>query len=104
MANDNFNTALNNVKEAWKYPELFENVSRSERVLSSAVGGYLLFKGITSLFSHPVIGLTGAAIGASLLYRGITGYCPIRDLADQQQKLESDEIIIRDSYVMEDLP
>ncbi|MCX2576294.1 YgaP family membrane protein [Pedobacter sandarakinus] len=102
MTNDNFNIAITNVKEAWKYPELFENVSRSERVLSGAVGGYLLFKGITSLFSHPVMGLTGAAIGAGLLYRGLTGYCPVKDIA-AQEKLESEELIITDSNLLEDL-
>lgn len=104
MTNENFNTALNNVKEAWKYPELFQNVSRTERWLSGATGTYLLFKGITSIFSHPVIGLTGAAIGAGLLYRGITGYCPMRDLSQQQNEdLIPDEIVVSETYVADDL-
>jgi len=103
MENDNLNTALNNVKEAWKYPELFENISRSERWLSGAAGTYLLFKGITSIFSHPVIGLTGAAIGAGLLYRGITGYCPVKDLQELKEDLAPEEVLIRETYVTEDL-
>jgi uncharacterized membrane protein len=104
MTNQDFNTVVNNVKEAWKYPELFENVSKSERWLSGAAGTYLLFKGITSIFSHPVIGLTGAAIGAGLLYRGITGYCPMRDLAEQRKEdLAPDEVIISETYVVDDL-
>ena len=53
MTNENLNTALNNVKEAWKYPELFQNTSRSERILSGIVGSYLLFKGITKGEIHP---------------------------------------------------
>lgn len=105
MTNENLNTALNNVKEAWKYPELFQNTSRSERILSGIVGSYLLFKGITSVFSHPVIGVTGAAVGAGLLYRGLTGYCPMRDLAEQQKELdlEPDEIVIKETIISGDL-
>lgn len=105
MTNENLNTALNNVKEAWKYPELFQNTSRSERILSGIVGSYLLFKGLTSIFSHPVIGATGAAVGAGLLYRGLTGYCPMRDLAEQQKELdlEPDEILIKETIISSDL-
>ncbi|MCX2474319.1 DUF2892 domain-containing protein [Pedobacter sp. MC2016-05] len=105
MTNENLNTALNNVKEAWKYPELFQNTSRSERILSGVVGSYLLFKGLTSIFSHPVIGATGAAVGAGLLYRGITGYCPARDLAEQQQDLdlESDDVVIKETIISTEL-
>ena len=104
MINEELNTTINNVKEAWKYPELFENISQSERWLSGAAGTYLLFKGITGMFSHPIIGLTGAALGAGLLYRGITGYCPINDLAQQKQaELEPDEILVTETYVTNDL-
>jgi len=103
MINEDLNTTINNIKEAWKYPELYQNVSRSERWLSGAAGTYLLYKGITGLFSHPVIGLTGAAIGAGLLYRGITGYCPMRDIAEQRSAdLAPDEVILTETYVTED--
>jgi len=104
MTNEDLNTTISNVKEAWKYPELFQNVSRSERWLSGAAGTYLLYKGLTSLFSHPVIALTGAAIGAGLLYRGVTGYCPMRDLAEQQKAdLTPDEILVSETYVVDEL-
>ncbi|PWS31058.1 YgaP family membrane protein [Pedobacter paludis] len=104
MTNEDLNTTISNVKEAWKYPELFQNVSRSERWLSGAAGTYLLYKGLTSLFSHPVIALTGAAIGAGLLYRGVTGYCPMRDLAEQQKAdLAPDEILVSETYVVDEL-
>lgn len=103
MTNENLNTTLNNVKEAWKYPELFQNISTSERWLSGAAGTYLLFKGITSIFSHPVIGLTGATIGAGLLYRGLTGYCPVKELKEQRAELEPNEIIVKEAYVVDDL-
>ncbi|PWS27212.1 hypothetical protein DHW03_14550 [Pedobacter yonginense] len=104
MTNEDLNTTINNVKEAWKYPELFQNVSRSERWLSGAAGTYLLYKGLTSIFSHPVIALTGATIGAGLLYRGITGYCPMRDLAEQQKlDLAPDEVLVSETYIVDEL-
>jgi len=103
MENENLNRAIDNVKEAWKYPELFQNISRSERWLSGAAGTYLLFKGLTNVFSHPVIALTGAAVGAGLLYRGLTGYCPLKDLQEQREELAPDEIIVRETYLADDL-
>jgi uncharacterized membrane protein len=104
MTNEDLNTTITNIKEAWKYPELFENVSKSERWLSGAAGTYLLYKGLTSLFSHPVIALTGAAVGAGLLYRGITGYCPMRDLAEQKKEKDlEDEILVSETFVVSDL-
>jgi len=104
MTNEDLNTTINNIKEAWKYPELFENVSKSERWLSGAAGTYLLYKGLTSLFSHPVIALTGAAVCAGLLYRGITGYCPMRDLAEQRKENNlEDEVLVSETYIVNDL-
>ncbi|RYD79206.1 MAG: DUF2892 domain-containing protein, partial [Sphingobacteriales bacterium] len=47
---------------------------------------------------------TGAAIGASLLYRGVTGYCPMRDIAEQKREsIAPDEVIITETYVTDDL-
>lgn len=104
MTNEDLNATINNIKEAWKYPELYENVSKSERWLSGAAGTYLLYKGITGLFSHPIIGLTGAAVGAGLLYRGITGYCPVRDLSEHNnESLIPDEVIVTETYSVDDL-
>jgi len=104
MTNEDLNTTINNIKEAWKYPELYENVSRSERWLSGAAGTYLIYKGLTGIFSHPILGLTGAAIGAGLLYRGVTGYCPMRDIAEQEKEsIAPDEVIITETYVTNDL-
>ncbi|WP_231458908.1 MULTISPECIES: DUF2892 domain-containing protein [unclassified Pedobacter] len=104
MTNDDLNKTLNNITEAWKYPELYENVSKSERWLSGAAGTYFLYKGLSGLFSHPIIGLTGVAIGASLLYRGVTGYCPMRDLAQQkEEQLIPDEVIVTETFITDDL-
>ncbi|WP_443945631.1 DUF2892 domain-containing protein [Pedobacter sp. AW1-32] len=103
MAAQKIDIVLKNVKDALKYPELFQNVSASERWLSGATGSYLLIKGLTGLFRHPVIGLTGAAIGAGLLFRGITGYCPVKDFVEQEEEIIPDEIIVKETYVVDDL-
>lgn len=103
MNNEDLNSTINNIQQAWKYPDLFENISPSERILSSTVGTYLIFKGITGIFSHPVIALTGATIGAGLLYRGLTGFCPLKDLAENdKQKLVPDEVTVTETYLMDD--
>jgi len=104
MTNEDLSATINNIKEAWKYPELYENVTKSERWLSGAAGTYLLYKGLTGLFSHPIIGLTGVALGASLLYRGVTGYCPMRDFSAQKQEaIVPDEVFVTETYVVDDL-
>ncbi|WP_421942153.1 YgaP family membrane protein [Pedobacter sp.] len=103
MTNENLNTVIKNAKEALKYPELYQNVSASERWLSGAAGTFLFVKGIQALFSHPVIGLTSAVAGAGLLYRGITGYCPMKDYAEQEVANAPDEVVITETYVVDDL-
>lgn len=103
MNNEEINTAISNIKEALKYPELFENVTTSERWLSGITGSFLLFKGLTSLFSHPVIGITIATIGSGLLYRGVTGYCPLKDVIAQQENNIPDEIVVTETYFVDDL-
>lgn len=102
MTNQEINTAISNVKEAWKNPEFFNNVSKSERILSSATGGYFLFKGITSVFSHPIIGLASVAIGTGLLYRAITGYCPVKDITEKEE-IFADQVLVTETYVVDEL-
>jgi uncharacterized membrane protein len=99
MTNNELNTAIDNIKKAVKYPELFENISTSERVLSGFAGTYLMLKGISKIFKHPVLGLTGTALGTGLLYRALTGYCPIKDLK-HQPKIEN--IVVTETYVVEE--
>lgn len=104
MNNEEINTTIKNIKEALQYPELFENISTSERWLSGITGSYLLFKGLTNLFDHPVISLTGAAVGAGLLYRGVSGYCPLKDLQSERKNTIADEIsITEETYFADDL-
>jgi len=103
MTNEELDNTIKNIKEAIKYPELFENVSTSERWLSGAAGTYLLIKGISSMFAHPIMGLSGAAVGAGLLYRGIVGYCPLKDIKAQRESSMPEEIVVTETYVVEDI-
>lgn len=48
------------------------NVSKTERVLMLAAGGYLLYK----MFSKKDSSTSKMALGSGMLLRGITGYCP----------------------------
>lgn len=48
------------------------NVSKTERVLMLAAGGYLLYK----MFSNKESSTSKMALGSGMLLRGITGYCP----------------------------
>jgi uncharacterized membrane protein len=60
------------------------NVGKSERVVSLGTGAFIALKGITNLFSHPMIALTELGVGGALLYRGVTGNCPIKEKLENQ--------------------
>lgn len=53
------------------------NVGQNERILSAALGAFLLSSGINNLFRHPISALVKTALGGTLLYRGISGNCPV---------------------------
>ncbi|MDB5195927.1 MAG: hypothetical protein JWP88_297 [Flaviaesturariibacter sp.] len=53
------------------------NVGQNERLISTALGAFLLSSGINNLFKHPVNSLIKTAIGGMLLYRGASGHCPV---------------------------
>ena len=102
MTNQDLNNTVEKIRDAWKHPELYENISESERILSGVVGSYLLFKGLTNIFRHPIMGIIGAVSGAGLLYRGYTGYCPsVEMLAEAEAESLSEDIIITESYRVE---
>ncbi|WP_423148440.1 YgaP family membrane protein [Rubrolithibacter danxiaensis] len=60
-------------------PNVNANISKSERYVSIGTGAFIALKGITNLFSSPLLALGELAIGGALLYRGVTGYCAITD-------------------------
>lgn len=58
---------------------LYTNLGKTERILSMAAGGYILFKGIKNVFHHPIIASTELVVGFGLLQRGISGYCAVTE-------------------------
>ena len=63
------------------------NVEKSERLVSLGAGAFIALKGLTNVFSHPLLAIAELGVGGYLLYRGETGYCPVKE------KLESDDFV-----------
>ena len=53
------------------------NVGNNERIISAALGAFLLSSGLSNLIKHPVGALVKTALGGALLYRGTSGHCPV---------------------------
>lgn len=51
------------------------NVGYNERIISAALGAFLLSSGLGNLTRHPLNGLIKTALGGYLLYRGTSGNC-----------------------------
>jgi len=54
------------------------NVGDNERIISAALGAFLLSSGLSKIISkHPISALVRTGIGGYLLYRGASGHCAI---------------------------
>mgnify|MGYP003575261127 CR=1 FL=1 len=62
------------------------NVDKSERYVSLGTGAFIALKGIGNIFSHPLLAVSELAIGGALLYRGMTGYCPVKNMLENQTR------------------
>ncbi|SEL78636.1 SRPBCC family protein [Parapedobacter koreensis] len=51
-----------------------KNVGTAERVISAAIGGYLLYQGLRDVRRRPIAMLVSSGY---LLFRAATGYCPL---------------------------
>lgn len=69
QADNEFNPAESNTNQI--------NVGTTERILSAALGGYLLSSGLGNLTSNPLSGLVKTVLGGFLVYRGTSGNCPM---------------------------
>jgi hypothetical protein len=78
---DSITELRNTLEETLLQPNENANVEKSERVVSILTGTFILWRGLTNIFSSPVIALGEVAIGGSLLHRGVTGYCPVKAVA-----------------------
>lgn len=59
------------------------NIGKSERLLSIGTGAFIGLKGITNIFSNPLTALVELGIGGALLYRGVTGYCAVTAMVEE---------------------
>ena len=59
------------------------NIEKSERLVSVGAGAFIGLKGISNVFSNPLLAIVELGIGGALLYRGVTGYCPVKAMATE---------------------
>ncbi|RZL17815.1 MAG: DUF2892 domain-containing protein [Pedobacter sp.] len=96
MTNDKLARVLDNIKRNWEEPNAIENLEKSEKIISVGAGAFIFLKGISNLISHPLLGVAEVAIGGGLLYRGLTGYCPVKEVAEQKER---EPIFIRETFI-----
>lgn len=53
------------------------NVSNFERVVSVAVGAFLVYRAVKRLGRSPLRSISRIAAGSALVYRGVSGFCPV---------------------------
>jgi len=90
---DSISKLTDTLEDSLLQPNENANVDKSERVLSLITGAYIFCKGITNLFSHPVIAMSEALIGGALLHRGVTGYCALKAMNEKQNVVEETIVI-----------
>lgn len=77
------------------------NVGNNERIISAALGAFLLSSGLGNLFRSPISGLVKTALGGVLLYRGASGHCPVYASMGKTRNVSSTPAInIRTSLVV----
>ncbi len=93
--NDEFKKVTDTIKNTLLPENPNANVGKTDRIISVGTGAYIFFKGVTNLFSYPILALTEVGIGAALLHRGITGNCEIKKIIDSD---DSDETAVAHAY------
>jgi hypothetical protein len=74
----------------------YSNLAKTERILSMATGAFLLFKGLSNAFSHPIISSAELFVGFALMQRGISGYCPIAEKWEREE-FNNEQILLIES-------
>ncbi|AWI26533.1 SRPBCC family protein [Flavobacterium pallidum] len=90
---------LGNVKHKAKpvVKGLQPNVSKLERILMVAGGTYLLYKALSGKKNNISKGIAGG----TMLARGISGYCPVYDLAEKSGTFKSANVNIRTTITID---
>lgn len=77
------------------------NVGYNERLISAALGAFLLSSGLGELTKHPIKGLIRTGLGGALLYRGMSGHCPVYSSLGKTKGVNTTEAInIRTSLIV----
>lgn len=84
------NSMINRLTDTIKNSSIFQeskypNVGKSERIISTGTGAFIALKGLTNIFSHPLLAFTELGLGGALLYRGLTGYCPVKERMERTE-------------------
>lgn len=77
-------------------PGLRVNVSKTERILMVAAGGYLLYRALKKNKGNSKKILEGVTAG-TMLFRGISGYCPAYDAINRSGVLKGNNVTISTS-------
>lgn len=77
MKNEMSTQIIESLKGLSFIPTGKENIDQGERIVSVLAGGWLLYKSLKKIGTHPILGLQGAVAGGLMLYRGATGVCPV---------------------------
>ncbi|MGV8878930.1 MAG: YgaP family membrane protein [Sphingobacteriaceae bacterium] len=102
MITEEINKITDTLKDCFLLENENSNVSKSERIISLATGTFILFKGITNVFSHPLLALGEVAVGAALLYRGSTGYCPLKAALEDSDEYDEPFTVV-EQYIVKPL-
>lgn len=77
------------------------NVGNNERIISAAVGAFLLSSGLGNLTRNPISALIKTALGGALLYRGASGHCPMYSAMGKTKGVtHTDAVNIRTSLIV----
>ena len=93
MITDKIEDVKHSLEEALLREDIFTNISKTERILSMASGSFIFLKGISNIFSSPLLATTELVLGFGLLQRGITGHCDITEKMESR-KLGSTAVVV----------
>ena len=96
MLTDQIEEIKETLEETLLQENIYTNLAKTERILSIATGTFLLFKGLTNAFSHPIISSAELFVGFGLMQRGISGYCPIAEKLEREA-LNAEQILLIES-------
>ncbi|RKD14457.1 hypothetical protein BCY91_08275 [Pelobium manganitolerans] len=93
MITDKIEEVTQSLEDTLLQEDIFTNISKTERILSMASGSYIFLKGVSNIFSSPLLATTELILGFGLLQRGVTGHCPVTERLENS-KLGSTSVVV----------